>query len=298
MNRAVLAVDPMGVVAPAIDLLTRLQFQDLQVTAVAAVETVLPDLHVPDVAADHPVAEIMRARETQADHSLEAAAKLLAEAGIPCDNIKELDTPRHLILSTARSIEACLIASGSERKGFFGSLFLGSLTKALTVEAATSLLIGKKRLEKEGKLTAVMATDHSDTFEECLQAFFRLAPKGIGRLIVMTSFNYTAALYTLGYADPALSAYAPQEVAKGLKEETEALAKRLVGMADTVEVQVREGHPNEAIRATMEEADADLLILGAQGHGFMERLALGSISMHQVVSEPHNLLILRQPEKD
>jgi hypothetical protein len=36
-----------------------------------------------------------------------------------------------------------------------------------------------------------------------------------------------------------------------------------------------------------------LLILGAQGYGFWERLMVGSISFHQAIAEPHPVLILR-----
>ena len=43
----------------------------------------------------------------------------------------------------------------------------------------------------------------------------------------------------------------------------------------------------------MAEEQADLLILGSHGHGALERLALGSVSFHQVVATPHNVLVVR-----
>ena len=36
-----------------------------------------------------------------------------------------------------------------------------------------------------------------------------------------------------------------------------------------------------------------LMILGAQGHGFIERLLIGSTSLHQVAAEPYPVLVLR-----
>lgn len=37
----------------------------------------------------------------------------------------------------------------------------------------------------------------------------------------------------------------------------------------------------------------ELLILGAQGHGFWERLTVGSVSFHQAIAESHSVLMLR-----
>ena len=44
----------------------------------------------------------------------------------------------------------------------------------------------------------------------------------------------------------------------------------------------------------MEEQKADLVILGAQGQSFAKRLAVGSVSLHEVISTPHNVLVLRK----
>jgi nucleotide-binding universal stress UspA family protein len=52
---------------------------------------------------------------------------------------------------------------------------------------------------------------------------------------------------------------------------------------------------NDAIKQTMQEFNAQLLIVGAHGHGFFERMMLGSIALHQVVAEPHSVLVLRAP---
>jgi len=44
----------------------------------------------------------------------------------------------------------------------------------------------------------------------------------------------------------------------------------------------------------MMETDADLLILGAKGHGVVERILLGSVSFHYaIVNLPYSVLVLR-----
>jgi nucleotide-binding universal stress UspA family protein len=49
----------------------------------------------------------------------------------------------------------------------------------------------------------------------------------------------------------------------------------------------------KVIGEVMREKAADLLVIGAQGTGVLERLFVGSVAMHQVVNEPWNLMLLR-----
>jgi len=76
-------------------------------------------------------------------------------------------------------------------------------------------------------------------------------------------------------------------------ERNEQVCERLRALGAQCESRVEEAHPNEAIQNAMKETEADLLILGAQGHGFWDRLAIGSISFHQAIAEPHSVLLLR-----
>jgi nucleotide-binding universal stress UspA family protein len=43
----------------------------------------------------------------------------------------------------------------------------------------------------------------------------------------------------------------------------------------------------------MTEQNGDLLILGAQGHGFLHRIMLGSVALHQIAVEEYPVLIVR-----
>lgn len=57
-----------------------------------------------------------------------------------------------------------------------------------------------------------------------------------------------------------------------------------------------EGLPIPSIREAMDETQSQLLILGAKGHGLIERISLGSVSYHFAVGERANLLLLRVAE--
>ena len=54
-----------------------------------------------------------------------------------------------------------------------------------------------------------------------------------------------------------------------------------------------QGRTNDVLNSVMEDSRADLLILGAHGHGFIKRLVVGSTTMHMVGNEPWNMLVIR-----
>lgn len=77
---------------------------------------------------------------------------------------------------------------------------------------------------------------------------------------------------------------------------TEASAKMVEHLRSFdlhAEYRVVQGEPDEVLGATMKDVNGDLLAMGAQGHGFIERVMLGSLSLQQVMASPYSTLILR-----
>ena len=60
-----------------------------------------------------------------------------------------------------------------------------------------------------------------------------------------------------------------------------------------VEVHVREGDAAQVLLDVAEETDADLVAVGARGHGALRRFALGSVSAKLSHHSPKSLLIVR-----
>jgi nucleotide-binding universal stress UspA family protein len=56
---------------------------------------------------------------------------------------------------------------------------------------------------------------------------------------------------------------------------------------------VVEGTVEESIHRVMSDLKADLLIVGSQGHGFIDRIVVGSTSLHEVIGENYPVLLLR-----
>ncbi len=288
--RAVIAVDLGKTVTNGVELLRRLAFPHLEVTLVHVVEPLLADGTFPELGSTHPMTEILAEMRAAGERACQELGEELEGAAESVAHEHGFGDPSTILSGVARKHGADLIVVGSTRKGAFGSLFMGSVTKGLAVHGDRPVLIGKRPVRKPGRLTAVLATDHSPYMARCVERLLNFAPAGLGHVHVLTATNPPPV--HLATDDEAL-AQALDTAREALVSANRGLADRLHAVAPEVTEEVAVGHPNEAIAAAMARTDADLLILGAQGHGFLERLFVGSVALHQVVHEPHDLLLLR-----
>jgi nucleotide-binding universal stress UspA family protein len=185
-----------------------------------------------------------------------------------------------------------LAVAGSERKGAFGSLFFGSVTRALAIQCKTSLLVGKEAVG--GDLVAVVAVDGSDYAEKCAAKFGAWQPSGLKRVHVVAADNVTAGtLAAASLSHPEVAGELGMKVKETLAASVERVARGLSSLGAEVTSEVIEGDPKDVVRDCMKASGAAVLVIGAQGHGFLDRLMLGSFALHQVVNEPTNVLVVR-----
>ena len=92
---------------------------------------------------------------------------LFPDAGSP--NLGPSPVLLEVLENLKKQGEAKLVAVGSERKGAFGSLFLGSVTRGLALESRVGVLIGKSAIPHDGPLKVLLATDGSEYFDRCLE---------------------------------------------------------------------------------------------------------------------------------
>lgn len=178
--------------------------------------------------------------------------------------------------------------------GRWGSLFFGSVTRALAIESPRSFLVGKNEAVAEGPVTAVLAVDHSPYCDKCMDRFVDLAPGGLRKVTIVTAHWTDISMLDMALKDSHLQAedlYAWVE--DRVRSRSAAIAERLGAKGIETDVRILQAEPREAIAAAMEETKADLLVMGARGHGLKERLVLGSVAMHEVVVAPHSVLVIR-----
>lgn len=280
--------------ANALAFIERLRFASADVRLIHVIESVLPDKSFPDLKATHPLSILMAEKEQQGDAELAKAGAMLERTGYRLGTELRRGDPARCLIEHASGVAADIIAVGSAQKGHWASLFFGSVTKALTAGAEQSLLIAKSPPRSEFGLTAVLATDHSPYCNACIERFLGWQATGVRRITVLTSLVYgiTPALAEPPHPLEPIQSIVPN-VEDDIRTRSADLCLRLRGEGIECDSVLVEDHPQEAISQTMKDAEADLLILGARGHGFWDRFRLGSVSHFQVVATPHNALVIR-----
>lgn len=267
-----------------LDLIASLAIPSTELALVHVVESPLEDL--PRIEFD-PVREWVRQLEDDGRRALEEARKSLQGTGFQITTeILHGDTPRVLI-EKGKECGADVIAIGSTRKGHWGALFYGSVTKAVAAGAERSVLIGKQSIKSKEGLRVVIATDHSDYFNRCFEKFLGWNVQGIRSAVALTSVSARNGKHASHFKN-ALDA-----LRQSAEEKNEFLCRRLQERGIETHSLVSSASPQDAISQAMREERADLLILGAQGHGFWDRVRLGSVSYYEVIATDHNVLVLR-----
>ncbi|NIR44172.1 MAG: universal stress protein [Gemmatimonadetes bacterium] len=91
-------------------------------------------------------------------------------------------------------------------------------------------------------------------------------------------------------------------VRRGLEESARTRFDELVDKAASsaeieIDTQARRGTPGPEIVEAAETFDADLLVLGTHGHGFLHRMLLGSISQHVLRHAGRSCLLVPRAEE-
>ncbi len=284
--RTMVGVDANDLYVPAVDLLGRLRF--------AGNRAIMAHIDSAPLAASIPVAPGVAGlaeRGAPAWHVLLDTARDRARAAGLDDSPETMFATGNSsvsLLNLADEARADLVAIGSRRQGALSSAFLGSVGRALAIGAPQSFLVARGTPKGTGKVRAVFATDHSDYANRCFTRLLAMNPLGLEHVTVMTAIESDSLVDeqgTLGQKENELWA-------KGDK-----MAERLILRGISASFRLAEGAPQEAIRRTMVETEADLLILGARGRGLIERVLIGSLALHTVVAEPYPVLVLRLPEE-
>ncbi|MBS1724512.1 MAG: universal stress protein [Armatimonadetes bacterium] len=292
--KALIGVDLAGSYEPAIRLFEGLGLDSWEVEVVNVVEPILPDGAFPELQVTNPIIQVL--------DDLTAAGKQLAQGVADSFAAKGRKVSTDVLMGGAAS-ELLLVSEkhghdlvvvGSHRKSLIGSLFTGSVARTLTSASKASILVGKHEPASTKGLTAVFAHDLSDYAGRALDRFVSWSPTGIERIVLVTADTTDPSIAALIEHDNPEFAGETVGTARGqIDTLQEAVAARLAQVAPHVERIVSEGNPNEVINQTMASSGAALLVMGAQGHGFLERLLIGSTALHHVVREEHNVLVVR-----
>lgn len=291
--KVVIGVDVAGVYHPALNLLARMQFEGGDVTLAHAVDVVapVPMFGIAEAAVGVDFVENMT---KIGEETLQEAADAACAHKIKADTVLLNGAAGPALIEFAERDKADIVVIHSIPKSALGSLFLGSVARSLTTGARESLLISKGEVAPAGSLKAVFATDHSDYACRSLDKFIEFKPKGVKSVhVVSAAWMNEYEAYVAQYDLAKMSGTTEEWVEAQLRKKNLEAVEKLKAAGYEATSVVKAGTPDVAIREAMEMTKADLLIMGAQGHGFMHRLFIGSQSLHQVVAEPWPVFILR-----
>lgn len=283
---------------PALAFLSRLRFREADITLAHAVDS-------PSRAAVFGIAEAafggeiggaaFAAAEAVTGEALECALAL----GLQAETSVLAGPAASALMEFAAREQSDLIVIHSVRKSALDSLFLGSVARALAIGSGQSVLISKGKPKERGPVTAVFATDHSPYACAALDHLIDLKPQGIEQVHLVSAAwmrDFEPEITHFDNSDDEGPTQAWLET--HLAERNAAAAAMLSQAGFRTTTSVDPAKPVEAIRKAMDRHDADLLIMGAQGHGFIHRLFIGSTSLQQVVAEKHPVLLLRPDHPD
>ena len=271
-----------------VEIFAKLKFPSSEAVLVHCVESVLPDGGFLPDSASNPVADIQRQRQEDGEKRMAEVAAEMSKLGIPSRSVTAFGNPSHEITEVATKEEADMIVSGSGKKSGLESFIMGSVTRALVVDARRSILVGKRDVSGGEKIDAVFATDHSEYADRCIDRLVEMAPGGLGMVTVVSANTMDP-----NVRDALEEASGDVTVTDVLERRCREVCAKLSPICETTDWSVLQGGVTEVIGAAMERTGADLLIMGAYGHGFLERLVVGSTAMHIVGNEPWNTLVLR-----
>ncbi|MGV3615119.1 MAG: universal stress protein [Fimbriimonas sp.] len=212
----------------------------------------------------------------------------LETAGLGGTWISSGPNPSHGLIEAARNQSADLIAIGAPRSGE------GKVAKALLAHSPVSLLIAKDSPKHPDGLGALLATDHTDYMNACIDRLLSLRLSGLRELVVFTAneiIGGTAAMLVNGL--PQFASKAETWVTERIQQENAQIAARFAPYCGSVQASAKAGSPKAAIEEALAQYDTDLLILGAEPRCFLDRLLFGSVAFDEIVFGRRSVLALR-----
>jgi nucleotide-binding universal stress UspA family protein len=297
MMKAVVGIDATQESLNAIRMVGRLKFAQAQLQLVHVIERLSPEeWSNKPVKTNDLLAQFLKLQEKEGQEWLDKATSLAREYELPAVTaMKYGSTVANRLIELAGEAQADLLAIGSRDESAFGKLLIGSVGRKLVTSSPHSLCVVRTELaHNEEPFDAVFATDHSDYASRCVDTLLKLAPRGLRRLTIMTAYPREMVRSMRGMM-PHVPSHLSEWLETHLQEENKKIAARLSSLGCEIQSRVMASEPDSAIDTTMQETGSQLLIMGAQGRGFLERLTTGSHTFRQAVAGKHSVLILRAP---
>ena len=152
------------------------------------------------------------------------------------------------------------------------------------------------------KITRILVPlDFSEITQRVLDYALLIAAQNQAELVLMHAVHVPPLVETNTWLDPLLSPTVEQDLRLQLKATAEKtlaeMQARCVQAGVSTTTSVCEGVPNAEIINCAEKNNADLIIMGSQGHSAVSRFLIGSTA-ERVVRRSHLTVLCVKPEEE
>ena len=292
--KALIAIDTAGISDVAVRLFARMEFPQADATLLNVADMVMPYTSFGMPPSVEPTNQFVEGLRQAGQTAVGEAANLASSFGLSTKQEVVSGASVLTVLDRATQLNADLIALASTRKGALMTMFTGSMSRSILTTSRIPVLVAKEGVKESGPISAVLATDHSPYAERAVDQFLKFAPRGVSDIHVVTAYDVSDKEAAMLQANlPSLDSHLDQWIEGKLREKSETLVGKLSQHGYQATYSLIQGNPNKVLSEEMKRTGAELMIMGAQGHGFLDRLFVGSVSFNQVVGEPYSVFVLR-----
>jgi nucleotide-binding universal stress UspA family protein len=250
---------------------------------VTVAESVLSPLGIDVASYEDTFADELRAKvEAQMEEAGAADAPLHLRSGLAAPTITQV----------AKEKESDLIVVGAHPRPAVARFLVGSTAERVIRLAHLPVLVSTEQ-RQDAFRRVLVAIDLSAQSRRVLEAAVATA---------LACGSELRALYVQDRLTPMLLEAALFDEKETRHHASSQLNKTLAGLSLPSELmvsrEIREGHAGHEILHAAEDWDADLIVMGAHGFGFFNRLLLGSISTHVLRHGHRATLVVPRSEEE
>jgi nucleotide-binding universal stress UspA family protein len=198
--------------------------------------------------------------------------------------------PPEVIVETAETNKADLIALGTYGRKGFKRLLMGSVTSQVILNSPCDVLVVDTECTRcTGRYTSLLVPfDGSDTSKKALSRACELSKMDDSEITV---------LYVIPRYEEMVDFFKTESITKSLYQESEKIADVAKQLATKQGVQIKavvqEGHASEKIVEIANKFKNDLIMMGTHGWRGMNKAIMGSTSERVISSANRPILIVR-----
>ena len=201
--------------------------------------------------------------------------------GLRGETLLEEGNASEQLIRLAAELDVDLVATGSR----------GVATETLFNQSPTSFVVAKGDVEPSGPLRFLFATDHSAYSNLVFEKFLAWNPQGASEVTIFTAMAPTDRLMAASFHRHGFEE--ESQAARTAYRQSAELVQRLTERGFNANARIWTGHVPHAIDVAVKESQSDLLVIGAQGHGFIDRLFAGSVASAVLAHASYPVLVIR-----